>query len=399
MKNRSSWLTITLCLILNLGFAQEEIVFGFSGDASGPAGEIGSMVKLAVEDYCQYANEENLIPGFTLSCLTRDDAFDNAVTAENFADFVEEGMVAYLGYSTDGTLLLKPEFMEAQMPVVSTSYHIGLIDAPNNDYNFLPITSYSEQVVGILEWIAKQHPGEHPKVVLFAHSLAAGRAPLPDAIRAAERLGVEIVEIEESAGFDAATSVKRWHESGAQYVIVSTVNSVLTTMLTAAQEQGILDALTFTGWHFTGGPALSEMAGASAEGFLWATSYHLAHEDVPGMHFQRELGERFGRDEATIRDMSYTSGLLQAAIMVEAAKRAAAQGEVTKESIHQALLNMHDGADGNFDPGFGVGPVSFGENDRIGVDAMRLIQFRDGVWQPLTEPMNAETFAKVHPSN
>jgi len=74
--------------------------------------------------------------------------------------------------------------------------------------------------------------------------------------------------------------------------------------------------------------------------------------------------------------------------------------EVSKEAMYAALLNMNDDADGSFDAsGFAVSPISFSESERIGADAMHLVQVQDGAWVPITEPYNSSTFPQVHPLN
>jgi len=388
----------TLVVLSGLALAQKEIVFGWSGAVTGPTAEVGQVIIQAVEDYCQYANDENLIPGYTVRCLTRDDQYNNDNTLRNFESYLDDGMVAFISYSTGGTLQLKVNAEEEGIPVLSASYHVGIIDAPDNDYNFLPITTYSEQVLALLEWIANNNQGGTPKVAIFSHPSPFGRAPVADAEKAADLLGLDIVEVQESSGdLDYTAMLQRWASEGVQYVISQNVQSPVAAMLKAAQALGLMDSMTFMGAHYTGGTTLTSLAGDAAEGYLWSTSYYLESEKLPGMELQRQIGERYGRSEDTINEVNYTTGLLQAAIYVEAARRAAEKGDVTSDTLYQALLDMHDGADGAFDPGFGVGPVSFGPHDRIGIDAMRLIQVQQGAWVPITAPTNSSTFQQVHP--
>ena len=54
---------------------------------------------------------------------------------------------------------------------------------------------------------------------------------------------------------------------------------------------------------------------------------------------------------------------------------------------------------GEFDTGFGVGPVSYDDNDRVGVGALRLVRVQQGDFIPVTDPFNSATFQQIHPSN
>ena len=381
-------------LLAGLGAAQDEIVIGWSGAVTGPTSDAGQYVVQGVEDYCRYASEEELIPGHTLRCITSDDQYDNNNTVRNFESYLDEGMDAFLSWSTGSTLQLKVNALEEQIPTMSSSLHIGVIDPPDNAYNFLPTTSYSEQTVALLEWIAQDHEGDAAKVALFIHPSAFGRAPVPDAEAAAEQLGIEIVEVlEHGEGLDYTAALQRWANAGVQYVLTQTVQTPVATMLQNAQALGLLETMQFMGAHYTGSSTLVNLAGEAAEGFLWAMSFANAGE----VALQREIGERFGRSEEAILDVNYTSGLMQAAVFVEAARRAAEAGDASSAGIYAALLEMNDEAAGAYDAlGLGVGPVSFSEDDRVGVDALRLLQVQDGAFVPITEPFQSELFREIH---
>ena len=389
------WFCILLLALVTSALAQDNIVIGWSGAVTGPTSDAGQFVIQGIEDYCAYANEEGLIPDYTITCLTSDDGYDNDNTLRNFEGFLDEGMNAFISYATGATLQLKVNAVEEEMPVISASLHIGVIDPPDNEYNFLPITSYSEQVVALLDWIAENHEGDVAKVAMLVHPSAFGRAPVEDAQAAAAELGIEIVEVQEHGeGLDYTAMLQRWDNSGVQYVIGQSVQSPIAAMLNTANDLGLTDKITFMGAHYTGGNTLTSLAGEAAEGFLWATSFALAD----GIEFQRELGERFGRGEETISDVNYTTGLLQAATFIEAARRAAEAGDVSSNGIHAALLAMNEAGDGVFDAnGFGVGPVSYAEDDRTGVDALKLFQVQDGAFVEYSEAFNSETFRMVHP--
>ena len=392
------WFCISLLALLTCAVAQDEVVIGWSGAVTGPTSDAGQFVIQGVEDYCAYANEEGLIPDVTITCLTSDDGYDNDNTLRNFEGYLDEEMDAFISYATGATLQLKVNAVEEEMPVISASLHIGVIDPPDNEYNFLPITSYSEQVVALLDYIAENHEGdETPQVAMLVHPSAFGRAPVEDAEAAAEQLGIEIVEVQEHGeGIDYTAMLQRWDNSGVQYVIGQSVQSPIAALLNSASDLGLLDKMTFMGAHYTGGNNLTSLAGEAAEGFLWATSFQLADE----ISFQQELGERYGRNQESVQDVNYTTGLLQAAVYIEAARRAVEAGEeVSSETIYQQMLAMNDEGAGSYEAhGFGVGPVSFSEDDHVGVDALELFQVQDGAFVSFSEPFNSETFQQVHPA-
>lgn len=396
--NSMKKLSLTL-LTLVLSFAlADEVVIGWSGAVTGPTSDAGKFVIQAVEDYCAYAQENELLGDHELRCITRDDQYNNDITLRNFEAYLDEGMDAFISYATGGTLQLKVNAVEEEMPVISASLHIGVVDAPDNEYNFLPITSYSEQVVALLDWIAENHDSaDTAKVAMFIHPSAFGRAPRDDAQLAAEKLGIEITEvIEHGEGLDYTAMLQRWNNDGVQYVVTQTVQSPVAALLNAAEVLGLNDTMTFMGAHYTGGATLVNLAGEAAEGFLWATSFALP-EDIP---LQAEIAEANNRSDEAAHDVNYTSGLLKAAVFIEAARRAAENGDPDSEGIYEALHAMNDDADGAFAAhGFGVGPVSFSEEDHVGVDMLRLFRVNNGVFENYSEPFSSATFKEVHPSN
>ena len=390
------FLALSLVLMMSTAVVfADDIVFGWSGAVTGPTSDAGQFVIQGLEDYCAYANEENLVPDHNIVCLLNDDQYNNDNTLRNFESYLDEDMVGFIGYSTGGTMQLKVSAMEEEVPVLGASLHIGTIDGPDNDYNFLPISSYSEQVLALIEYIADTHEGDKAKVAMFIHPSAFGRAPMEDAQKAAILLGVEMVDVQEAGSdLDYTAMLQRWDNAGVQYVIGQHVQSPIATILKTAADLGLSEKMTFMGAHYTGGTSLTNLAGDAAEGFLWATSFALP-EDIP---FQKEIGERYGRSEETITDVNYSTGLLHASIYVEAARRAAeAGGDIDGNAIRAAIYSMNAEAGGEFDLGLGVGPVSFSETERLGVDKLHLSQVQDGKWVSVTEPYNSATFGTVHP--
>jgi branched-chain amino acid transport system substrate-binding protein len=402
MKSRYLHFLSLAVLLAGCGAGVDEtVVIGWSGALTGPTSDVGVYLGQGVEDYCRYANDEHLVPGHRLNCLLRDDQYNNDNTMRNFESFLDAGMVAFLSYATGATLQLKVNAMEERIPVLSASYHVEVIDPPNQEFQFLPISTYSEQLLLLMEWIAENHHANGPpRVAILAHPSPFGRAPVADARKAAELLGMQIVEVQESGpGVDNSAMLQRWAASGVQYVLGQNVQAPIATLLTTAQALGLTDRMKFLGAHYTGGAHLTSLAGAAAEGYIWATSYRLADEDTPGMRLQQEIGKRYGRTEDTYTDVNYTTGMLMTAIHIEAIRRAAEKGEesISSESVYRELLDMNGSR--AFDSGFAISPITFSRSDRVGADDIRLIQVQNGAWRPISGALRSRTFPLVHPLN
>ena len=408
MKNKQfSIMLVALSFMLVLGFsgqalAGETYKMGLSLAITGPTSDVGSPYSKGAEDYVKYVNDEKLLGDDKLECFIRDDGYKTEVTKRNFEEFLDEDIVFYLNYSTGSTLALRQDFDEEKIPVLPASFHAGnLVDS---SYIFLPISSYSSQAVGLAEYVAANHKGSgKPKVALFLHPSAFGRAPRDDVKKAIDAgLGIDLVEVvEHGKDLDNTAMLKRLKSKGVQYVISQTVQPPVATMLKGAQSLGMVATtygeagkITFLGCHYAGGPDLIGLAGSAAENYYWTTSYKLMTAKGPGTDAQLALAKRYGRDESVGNSQNYTNGIMVVQVAVEAMRRVKAKGnKVTRANLYEELLAMN-GYNAYY-PLTTVGPVTFSKTDREGVDTLQLYVARDGVFHELGLPFASEYVKKI----
>jgi branched-chain amino acid transport system substrate-binding protein len=408
MKNKQiTVMLVVLSFMLVLGFsvqalAGETYKMGLSLAITGPTGDIGSPYSKGVEDYVKYVNDEKLLGDDKLECFIRDDAYKTEATKRNFEDFLDENIVFYLNYSTGSTMAMKKDFDEEKIPVLPASFHAGnLVDS---NYIFLPISSYSSQAVGLAEYVAANHKGSgKPKVALFLHPSAFGRAPLGDVKKAvAAGLPIELVEVvEHGKDLDNTAMLSRFQSKGVQYVISQTVQPPVATMLKGAQSLGMAAAtygeagkITFLGCHYAGGPDLIGLAGSAAENYYWTTSYKLMTAKGPGTDAQLALAKRYGRDAKLANSQNYTNGIMVVQVAVEAMRRVKTKGKiVTRANLYEEMLAMN-GYNAYY-PLTTVGPVTFSKTDREGVDTLQLYVAKGGVFYELGLPFVSEYVKKI----
>jgi branched-chain amino acid transport system substrate-binding protein len=365
---------------------------GLSLAITGPTSDAGNPYSKGVEDYFKYVNESGMLGEDTIEYFIRDDQYKTDVTKRNFEDFLAEGIVFYLNYSTGSTLGLKRDFEEEKMPVVPASFHAGNLDDSN--FIFLPIASYSKQMIGLAEYVANNHQGGKAKVALFIHPSAFGRGPVEDTQKAVEKgLNIEIVEVvEHGKDLDNTATLQRLMSKGVQYVICHTVQSPVATLIKDAQRLGITATgfgdegkLTFLGAHYTGGNDLIALAGSAADNYYWSTSYTLTSEAGPGTVAQLDLAKKYGRDDKAANSHNYTNGVMVAQIAAEVIRRAKAQGkEINRESLYQELLDMN--GYNAFYPLTTVGPVTYSDTDKEGVDELQIYRVEEGVFNGVGTP-------------
>jgi branched-chain amino acid transport system substrate-binding protein len=365
---------------------------GLSLAITGPTSDAGNPYSKGVEDYFKYVNEAKILGDDTIEYFIRDDQYKTDVTKRNFEDFLAEGIVFYLNYSTGSTLGLKRDFEEEKMPVLPASFHAGNLDDSN--YIFLPIASYSKQMIGLAEYVANNNQGGKAQVALFIHPSAFGRGPVEDTKKAVEKgLNIDIIEVvEHGKDLDNTATLQRLSSKGVKYVICHTVQSPVATLIKDAQRLGLAASefgeegkLTFLGAHYTGGNDLIALAGDAAENYYWSTSYTLTSEPGAGTDSQLGLAKQFSRDDKAGNSHNYTNGVMVAQIATEVIRRAKAAGkEINRETLYQELLNMN--GYNAFYPLTTVGPVTYSATDKEGVDELQIYRVESGVFKGVDTP-------------
>jgi branched-chain amino acid transport system substrate-binding protein len=369
---------------------------------TGPTSDAGAPYAKGMEDYAKYANDQKLLGGDTVEMIIRDDQYKTDVTKRNFEEFLGQGIAIYLNYSTGSTLGLKRDFDEEKMPTLPASFHRGNLEG--STYIFLPITSYSGQCFGLAEYLIKNHKGGGaPKVAIFIHPSAFGRAPVDDIKKAiGSELKMEIVEVvEHGQDLDNTAMLQRLQSKGIQYVLCHTVQSPVATLLNDAQRLGLIakafgesGKLTFMGAHYTGGNDLIDLAGAAAEGFFWSTSYKLTSEHKDLAEQQTAIAKKYGRDEKTANSHNYTNGMMVTQVAIEAMRRVKAKNkEISKQTLYEELLAMN--GPGAFNSFTTVGPVTYSKTDREGVDTLQLYVVKGGVFRSVGAPALPESYKKL----
>ena len=407
MKNRNmTAVKILMSMLILVAFALqahagEVYKLGLSLAITGPTSDAGNPYAKGVEDYFKYVNDMKILGDDKIDCTIRDDQYKTDVTKRNFEEFLDQGIVFYLNYSTGSTLALKKDFDEEKMPTIPASFDAGnLIDST---YIFLPGVTYSGQVLGLAEYIVNHHEGETPNVALFIHPSAFGRGPVDDLKKAvAAGLKINIVEVvEHGQDLDNTAMLQRLASEKVQYVISQTVQSPVATMLKDASRLGMTAGsfgekgkITFLGAHYTGGNDLIALAGPAAENFFWTTIGIVTSEPGPGADAQLALAKKYGRDEKAANSHNYANGVMVAQVATEAILRAKAKGKkITKAALYDELLAMN--GINAFYPLTTVGPVTYSETDKTGVDSLQLYAVKDGAFKSVGVPFIPEYAGKI----
>ena len=399
MKKRNMMaVNLLIAFVVLFGFAfqaqaaGQTYKMGLSLAITGPTSDAGDPYSKGAEDYFHYVNDMKLLGDDTIDCTIRDDQYKTDVTKRNFEDFLDQGIVFYLNYSTGSTLALKKDFDEEKMPTIPASFHAGNLEG--SSYIFLPIASYSAQAIGLAEYVVNNHQGSTPKVAMFIHPSAFGRGPVSDVEKAvAAGLKMEIIEVvEHGKDLDNTAMLKRLSSKGVQYVISQTIQSPVATMLKDASRLGLAaktfgekGKITFLGCHYTGGNDLVSLAGPASENFFWTTSYIVTSEPGVGTDAQLALAKKYGRDDKAANSHNYANGVMVAQVATEVILRAKAKGlKITKENLYAEMLAMN--GMNAFYPVTTVGPVTYSKTDKAGVDTLQLYSVKNGEFKSMGKP-------------
>lgn len=398
MKHRAIIGAMLVFGLISGAGAQKVINLGWSGAITGPTSDAGSKYALGVADYCRWANEKNPIPGYTLKCETRDDVYDNSKTQRNVEDYAQNVKISgFLGYSTGGTLQIRSLLRELQLPAITATYHAGLLDGADGDYVFLPISSYSEQLVSLVEYVAAQN--KNAKIAFVVNPSPFGRLPAEDAKKAAARLGLTVVATDEvgANNLDNTALLKRYESLGVTHIIHQNTYGPVSNILKDAKRLGLDKKFQQLGAHYAGGDDLISLAGDASENFVWTTGFYLYDEaNQPGMQLIREMASLAKRGEGDASSVHYTAGAAATSIMVEAARRAvAAKVEPDNKGIYDQLLKMNK-ANAYACP-FTLSKVNYTADNHTGSRNLRIFQAKKGKWIVLTPSVVSKLFKEIHP--
>ena len=100
---KGQWVLVTMA-VLALAFAADVQAKTYKIASSlaitGPTSDAGAPYAKGMEDYAKYANDQKMLGDDKVEMIIRDDQYKTDVTKRNFEEFLSQGIVIYLNYST-----------------------------------------------------------------------------------------------------------------------------------------------------------------------------------------------------------------------------------------------------------------------------------------------------------
>jgi branched-chain amino acid transport system substrate-binding protein len=367
-----------------------------SGGAAAAAFEPAAR---GLEAYINYANENELVPGYELELTVGDDQYDPALTPGVVNGLIDDGVHLFAGIiGTQNNLAVRDTLNEEcipQLSVLAGDPRFGEVA----DYPWTTglLTSYEYEFGAYAQDIAANFPDAG--VGLYYVNSEFGNISIDNFKAAAEEAGVEIV---------AEETVELGDEAPPQAQVSTLADSapeVLVTVPLGAQCISFLNELAnakaATGWepvvYMTNTCAASALilgaAGENADGLY--TSAAMGLIDVqnpevaavePAALYIAEMEAQGLGDIITTGGAGWNAGEVTVAALIEAA---ASPDGITQASIINAARNL------NFHPTLlreGMNYTMNGEEDAFYSQDVQIIQYNvaDGFYTDIGEPYSFE---------
>jgi branched-chain amino acid transport system substrate-binding protein len=356
------------------GAAQQTVTVGGIFDLSGATADVGTPYAEGVKGFVEDWNEQG--DGPQIELISEDYKYDVAVAERLYSRLKSEGVVAVQGWGTGDTEALRGRITADRLPFMSASYADTLVDPGETPYNFVVATTYSDQMRIALEHIAETAPDA--QVAVFHHDSPFGESPLAAGEEKANELGLGFEAYAMPAeATDFVPQLNRAKGQGAKYVVIQNVSTPGAQLAKNIKEQGLDMTVVCLNW--CGDEQFIELAGEGAEGALGVLPFAPATADAEGL---TEPSEYLSSAGGSLEDQGvhYVQGWYTMAVMAEAIKAAAENGEVTGDTVKSALEELP-----SFDTGGISAPIDFSAESHAGMPGSKIYEVKDGKWTEATD--------------
>lgn len=361
-----------------------EIKIGAIFDLSGPTADVGTDYAEGIQAYVEWRNSRGGIAGRPIDLIFQDYGYDVSRAEQLYSQFVQEGVVAFMGWGTGDTEALQRRIVEDRLPFTSASLSHRLGNPEEAPYNFLVAATYSDQFFIVLDWIKEDFAarGETgpPTVALMHNASPFGLSPWQQGGEAyAAQIGLVAKAYEMPRGAtDFTAELTRIRQAGAQYLVFQNTSGPVALAVRNARSLGM--DVTFVCLNWCANRLLTSLAPEASEGVVGSMPFAPVATDVAGTADIRSFLEAAG-EEIEEKSNALTQGWWTMAVMAEGIKRVIEAGqEVTGENIKIALEGVSE-----MDTGGVTVPITFSAEDHRGAKGVRLFRVEDGVWQPITD--------------
>jgi branched-chain amino acid transport system substrate-binding protein len=360
----------------------EPITVGALFDLTGATSDVGNPYADGVRGYVEWRNANGGIDGREINLVWEDYAYDVARAEQVYSRLKSEGAVAIQGWGTGDTEALRGRVTADRLPFMSASYAETLTDPAETPFNFVVATSYSDQMRIALQWIGEDAGGA-TEVAVFHHDSPFGEAPIEDGRAYIEEQGYDIgyeTYAMPAEATDFVSELSQAQSQGAEYIVIQNVSTPAAQLAKDVAQQELGMKIVCLNW--CGDELFVDLAGSAAEGAIGVLPFAPVTVDAPGLEEPATFLEE--EKDTTLEEatLHYAQGWYTMAVMAEGLVTAAEEGEITGESVKEALESMAE-----FETGDVTAPIDFTPESHKGMASARMFQVEGGEWTELTEFM------------
>lgn len=369
------------------GASAAPIKIGAIFDLTGPTADVSTPYSEGMKDYVAWKNANGGIAGRQIELTSADYAYKVDQSEQLYTQYVQEGVVAFMGWGTGDTEALRTKIAEDKIPFMSASYSAGLLDMSAAPYNFLVGTSYSDQAVIAVRWamddFKAKGSADQIKIALIHNDSPFGQSPVADAKAYTEANGGAFMDLAMPKGAtDYVAELAQMTTFGAQYVIIQNVSSPAAVLLKDAKSQGF--GAQFICLNWCADEILVKLAGDAAEGVMGTLPFVPPTVAVAGQSDAESFLKAKGSSLAE-KGLHYTQGWWTMAVMTAGIEAAIKAGnEPTGENIRAGLESLQ-----NFSTGDVTAPIGFSASSHKGNNSLHLYKVASGAWTQVSDAISA----------
>ena len=369
---------------------------GIITPTTGPAAEKGAPMGNANLDAIEYVNAElGGAGGYKIDVSWYDSSYDAAKVVTIVKRLMDEGCLLFTVSSSKEMAAAMETANRAEFPGISCFSAPQLYRPPKHIYGQTP--DYGDNWGSFASYYMKniwKGPGK-PKMALHLLNNPTGYGARDAAKAAAEKMGIEIISIDEHAATTTSEieSLTRLKAKNPDVLYISSTPAPTSIIIKNAKELGIYPGIAIGcgGASFT--KALIDLAGASTvEGVYGVFATVSWGEKVPGMAKLVEYCDKLHPQASG--NMDYIAAWAQSLIAVEILKTAVKNAgydvlaKGTTESW-QAIESQGIQKLKNYDVGGLHGPVNYTPGDNRLSKSLRVFQIKNGAIGALSDWVEA----------
>ncbi len=328
-----------ICLGVVSGGWAKDIKVGAVINLTGPASTWGQFHAKALKEYFRYVNEiKGGVGGNKVNLTIVDHGYRVPEAIKYVKRFcTQDKMDIITTWDAGSGIMSKPIFQKYKVPDINFSTYQGILKPPI-DYAYLPFGAYDMDSYAVLEYIKAVHQGSQaPRVGLLTYNNAYGKSIHGASKKAAAKLGVNIVAIEQfpPKSLDLNTELLRLKQKKAEYIFMQCLPSAIIMALQSADR--VKFDVPFLGtWTSTDPDFFRRGKGLIRNRMYMQFCGGLPADGTPGVKFMEEQWHRY--KSVSKFDTSYWEGTIIGMIMERAFQRALEKfGTINSQTVNQAL--------------------------------------------------------------